>query len=90
MFRFKSGVNADYDRQGYIHFTSRQYKRMSKEDQKKIIELCKDSGGEYCDALLEFVTTEISVTALTLKHYISKATLYRLVKKYYENFPDKF
>lgn len=89
MFRFKSGVNVDYNRQGYIYFASLQYKALPPEDQKKILNLCLECGGEYYRALFEFVTTDTTATAIALKHYISKQTLYRAVKKYYESFPAK-
>lgn len=89
MFRFKSGVRADYNRQGYIYFLSRRYKELPDEDQKKIKALCLKFGGEHHRALFEFVTTDTTATALSLKYYISRATLYRAVRKYYEGFPDK-
>ncbi len=89
MFRFKSGVDVTYNRQGYIYFTSRLYKELAEEDQQKILNLCLECGGPYYQALFEFVTTDASATAITLKHSISRATLYRTVQKYYEGFPDK-
>ena len=75
-----------YDRQGYIYFVSRLYKELPQDDQEHIRRLCAECGGEYRDALFEFVTTDASATALCMRHYISKPTLYRCVKKYYENF----
>lgn len=87
MFRFKRGVDADYDRQGYIYFVSRRYKHLSEGDQHTILDLCLEHGGEHYQALFEFVTTDATATALCMKHYISKATLYRAVRKYYEGFP---
>lgn len=89
MFRYKRGIKEGYDRQGYIYFTSRQYKAMSKEDREKIRQLCIQSGGEHYRELLEFVTTDATATAIGMKYCISKATLYRAVRKYYESFPDK-
>ena len=56
--------------------------------QKKIKELCRQCGGEYSDALFEFVTTDATATALSMKYYIGVKTLYRCVKKYYESFPQ--
>ena len=40
MFRYKRGVKADYNRQGYIYFTSRLYKDLPEEDQRVILNLC--------------------------------------------------
>ena len=65
MFRFKSGVKVDYNRQGYIYFTSRLYKDLPEEDQRVILNLCLEHGGESYQALLEFVTTDATATAAT-------------------------
>jgi len=89
MFRFKSGVDVTYNRQGYIYFTSRLYKELAGEDQKTILNLCLEHGGEYYQALFEFVTTDASATELEMKYHLSRRTLYRVVKKYYEAFPAK-
>lgn len=89
MFRYKRGVKVDYNRQGYIYFVSRQYKELTKEDQHKILNLCLLQGGEHYQALFDFVTTDTTATALTMKYFISRATLYRAVRKYYEGFPEK-
>lgn len=87
MFRFKSGIKADYNRQGYIYFVSLMYRELPAKAQQTILNLCIECGGEYYQALFEFVTTEATATALAMKHYISRETLYRLVRKYYESFP---
>lgn len=87
MFRYKRGIRASYNRQGYIYFVSQQYKELSRDGQRKILNLCMECSGEYYQALFEFVTTEATATALSLRHHISRETLYRLVRKYYESFP---
>lgn len=86
MFRFKNGVRVGYNRQGYIYFKSRLFKELPSSERKKIIDICKVCGGEYHRALLEFVTTDATATAICMKHYCSEATLYRVVRKYYETF----
>ena len=88
MSRYKRGVKADYNRQGYVYFVSRRFEHLTPARQRKIRELCADAGGEYEDALFEFVTTDTTATAICVKHYVSKATLYRAVKRYYEAFPE--
>ncbi len=88
MFRFKRGVKVTYDRQGYIYFVSRLYKSLDEDRQRAILNLCMECGGEHYRALFEFVTSDTTATALELKYYISKATLYRVVQRYYEGFPD--
>ena len=47
MFRYKRGVKADYNRQGYIYFTSRRYRELDEAAQQKILNLCLEHGGEY-------------------------------------------
>ena len=54
MFRFKSGVKVDYNRQGYIYFTSRLYKDLPEEDQRVILNLCLEHSGESYQALFEY------------------------------------
>ena len=63
MFRFKSGVDVGYNRQGYIYFTSRLYKELAEEDQQKILNLCLEYGGPYYQALFECVTTDASASS---------------------------
>ena len=90
MFRYKKGIRVSYDRQGYIHFMSRLYKDMEPEDKQKIRKLCTDCAGPmYSRALLEYVTTDADATWICRKHNISKSTLYRIQRKYYERFPRK-
>ena len=89
MFRYRSGIKVDYDRQGYIYFTSRLFDDLSYRDKEKIRKLCEKCAGKDAPALLEYVTRDTTATSVCMKHYISKSTLYRSVRKYYENFPDK-
>ena len=89
MFRFKRGVKVSYTRQGYIYFASRRYRELPEEERKRIRALCEEHGGEHCAALFEFVTTDATATAVTMKYFISRATLYRVVRKYYEGFFDE-
>lgn len=87
MFRYKKSVGASYERQGYIYFASRAYTQLSPSQQKKIVNLCAQAGGEYHAALFEFVTTDIGATAVCMRHHISSSTLERAVRRYYEQFP---
>ncbi len=75
-----------YNRQGYIYFTSRLFRELPQARRLKIMELCRESGGEYSAALLEFVTTDVSSTEICLKHNVSRSTLERAVRRYYTNF----
>ncbi len=87
MFRYKRSVPVSYDRQGYIFFVSRMYKRLPADQQQKILNLCLDAGGEYYKALFDFVTTDEGATAVCMRHNLSRATLHRAVVRYYKDFP---
>lgn len=86
-FRYKKSIKLPYSRQGYIHFISRRYKELPKAKREKIEAHCRRVGGEYWAALFEFVTSDAGGVAVSLRHYISEFTLYKLVKRYYEEFP---
>lgn len=88
VFRFKKAVPVDYDLQGFIYFTSRLYKKLPVKEQRKILQLCVDAGGEYYQALFEFVTEDVGATAVCAKHYISQSTLERIVRRYYLAFAE--
>ena len=87
MYKYKRGVQVEYNKQGYIYFVSRMYKTLPSRMQDMIDELCRRCGGEHSKALFEFVTTDCTATSVCLKNYVSKSTLYRIVKSYYEAFP---
>lgn len=87
MFKYKPSIRLSYERQGYIYFKSLSYNTLRESEREAIDELCQKAGGEYREALFKFVTTDTSATKICMEHYLSKATLYRLVKRYYETFP---
>lgn len=87
MFRFKKSVDVSYDQQGYVYFVSRIYEQLHPWQQKKLVDLCSQAGGEYHAALFEFVTTDAGATEVCMRHHISRSTLERAVHKYYEIFP---
>lgn len=89
MFRYKKSVPVSYERQGYIYFASRCYKELPPTQQQKILNMCIEAGGEYYQALFEFVTTDVGATAVCMEHHLSRSTLERVVRKYYESFPRK-
>lgn len=88
MFRFKRSVPVSYDRQGYIYFTSRLFRDLPRKRRQEILHLCRECGGEYAAALLEFVTTDANATEICMKHNMSRSTLERAVRRYYVNFAD--
>lgn len=87
MFRPKTSLPLSYERQGYIYFTSKQYKALPKEKRERIDKLCLEAGGEYYKALLEYVTTDTSVTKICLTYHIDDNTLNRILRRYYMKFP---
>lgn len=83
MFRYKNSVPLGYDLQGYIYFLSKLYKKLPKKRQEMILSACMTAGGEYYQALFEFVTSDVGATAVCMKHFLSQSTLERIVRKYY-------
>jgi len=83
MFRVKKSIPVEADLQGYIHFASRMYQKLDSKGQKRVRELCAEAGGEYHQALFEFVTTDAGAVAVCCRYYISQSTLERIVRKYY-------
>ena len=86
-FRYKPSIDQPVETQGIIYWTSRNYRRLPEEKQRMIRALCESSGGEYAEAVLEFVTTDKGATAISMRHNMSRETLDRAVKRYYEAFP---
>lgn len=88
MFRIKKSVPVDAVGQGYIYFTSRMYARLPPERQKRIRDCCAAAaGGDYYQALFEFVTSDTGASEICLRHHLSRSTLERIVRKYYTKFP---
>ncbi len=85
MFRKRRGISLSYPMQGFICFSCLTYDAQPISVKSKIDNLCDEIGGEYRDALFEFLTTEKTVTEISLKHYVSETKLYNLRKKFYES-----
>lgn len=88
MFKFKKSVPVEYDTQGYIYFASRMHGLLPASEQQRILNLCMEAGGEYYQALYEFVTSDAGATAVCCKHFLSRSTLERIVRKYYILFAE--
>jgi len=89
MFRYKAGICVSYERQGYIYFASLLYRELPEKSRETIRELCRQAGGDYWEALLAFVTTDAGAEYVCRRHYLSRSTLYRAVRRYYEGFPER-
>lgn len=87
MFRFKRSVPVSYDRQGYIYFTSRLYEELPPRAQQEIVNLCLECGGEYYQALFQFVTTDAGAASVCMQHHLSRSTLDAGARRYYEALP---
>lgn len=87
MFRFRRSVPVSYDRQGLIYFYSRLYRSLPEKKQARIRRLCQEAGGEYAEALFDFVVGNLNAPAVCGKYFLSQSTLDRVVRKYYMMFP---
>ncbi len=85
MFKKRRGINLSYPMQGFICFTCLTYDAQPKTVKTKINKLCSKIGGEFKDALFEFVTTEKTAVEIGMKYYVSESKLYDLRKKFYES-----
>ena len=86
MFRFKRSIDVEYREQGCVFFISRRYPELSAEKRKRIRELCREAGGAYHKAVLEYVTKDAEAVTVCEKHHISNSTLERAVRRYYTAF----
>ena len=82
-FRKLRGVPLPYEKQGLIYFTCRNFEHQPKHIQDKIERLCRQCGGEYCAALFELLTTDATVPAVAMRHFLSEDALSRLRKGFY-------
>lgn len=88
MFRFKKSVPVEYDLQGYIYFYSRLWRILTAREKQRIVSICRKAGGEYAQALLEFVTTDTGAASVCRRYFLSQSTLERIVRKYYIAFAE--
>lgn len=79
------GVNLPQKKQLLIRAICLNCDERPEHERQKIQRLCDKCGGAYSAALYELMTTEMSVTAISLKHHISESVLYEIRKKFYES-----
>lgn len=89
MFRFRKNLKVSYQKQGYIHFVTRQYYKLKKEERAEIDELFRLAGGEYFEALKRIMTTDVSIYRVCDEMYLSKATLCRCINRYIKLFAER-
>lgn len=83
MFRYRKSIPVPYDQQGYIYFASRRWGSRPGREQRRILRLCTEAGGEHYRALYEYVTRGTPAAEICGKHYISQSTLDRMTRRYY-------
>lgn len=82
-FKMLGSVSKSYEQQGIIFFTCRTFDRQPERVKQKIRKICQEAAGENADALFEFLTTEEDWVTVTMKYYISGATLERARTRFY-------
>lgn len=82
-FKKLRGVSLPVEKQLLIRAICLNYGDRPQWEQKKIVRLCNECGGAYSAALFEVMTTQQSVTAIALKHYVSETVLYDIRKNFY-------
>lgn len=87
MFRVKKSIPLSEERQGYIYYVSLLYRELPRSKQERIRAAAEAAGGPYAEAVLEFVTTSHGADEVSRRHYISRETLDRAVRRYYLSFP---
>lgn len=83
-FKRLRSVNKSYDEQGAIFFACRNFTRQPKKTQDKIRRLCAAAGPEYAQALLAYLTTDISWERTCMEYGLSQETLTRLRRRFYD------
>ena len=82
-FKKLRGVPLPVEKQLLIRAICLNYGDRPQWEQKKIVRLCNECGGAYTAALFEMMTTQQSVTAISLMYHVSESVLYDIRKKFY-------
>lgn len=82
-FKKLRGVPLPVEKQLLIRAICLNYSERPQWEQKKIKRLCLECGGAYSAALFEIMTTQQSITAISLKHHVSESVLYDIRKNFY-------
>lgn len=84
MFKKSCFVHLPYDRQGLIYFICHNFEIQPPSVQKKILDVCQQSGKGNAQALFDFLTTDNTWQKISNQYHIEETTLYRARKKFYE------
>lgn len=83
-FKFRPGIRKSYDEQGEIFFRCRRYASQGKTVRRRVDEMIHRAGGEYANALREYLLTNAGWVEVCQKWYISDRTLQRIVRRFFE------
>ena len=82
-WRYKRSIPVSRERQRKIWEVSRAYDRLAFGLRARIDALCREVGGEHAAAVLDFVGSDAGATQVCMRRWLSRATLYRAVRRYY-------
>ena len=83
MFRYNKKLPIPYDRQGYIYFYAKNFKRMPQEERAALEQVCRKAGHEDYKALLAYVTGSADAVAVCREHYLDERRLFRILRAFY-------
>lgn len=83
------GVKLPAKKQMLIRAICLNYDDRPKWEKDKIKRLCDKCGGAYSAALFRLMTTDESVTKISMDSYLSEMTLYNMRKAFYESWYAK-
>lgn len=78
-----------YHTQLKIYATCLNYGEESDAEREKIEALCDEIGGIHRQALFQAVTTEQSMTKVSLDHFVDESWLCRLCKRFYQAYAER-
>ena len=84
-FRRLRSIRKSYNEQGLIFFTCQTYRSQPERVRRRIDRLCESAGGEYAEALKEFLTTGADWISVCAKNHICDSTLERARRRFYES-----
>jgi len=88
-FKKMRSVRIPYKHQGLIYFTCLNYDSLAPELQEKVRNICYEVAGEYFYALFQVVkygAVGALFSEVARTHCVDEGTLYKLRRKFYENF----
>ncbi len=88
-FKKLSGVKLPKKKQMLVRAICLNFRDRPKWEQEKILRLCDECAGAYSAALFEAMTTENTITKISLAYSISQSRLYDFRRDFYERWFKK-